>query len=333
MDENFEATEDFIARKFGEDDEHSSEDASASQSNAESSSQASPVKSPGKGLPKVCDLCGKQVTNLSQHRKHHKEKITCKVCNRPVRKAVSHRHVCNLKFYGCICGARFALKSEIEGHLRTMRKKEIWERKHDFQCCRCLKQLAKVDDLEGHLSSEHKIFICLLCYKNFPNEGSLWEHRENHHRELITCSVCSLILPSKESLTHHMKFIHVVDGNVTCSLCFCIFSTKEELKCHMEDVHENTKGFTCKFCGKVRFRADSLTRHMINHVDEKPFQCAFCYSSFKLPRELRKHNSAHKEFMIKCPSCESFHLNQQELSLHLKRHPSHRKMTGIAGSP
>uniref|UniRef100_A0A1B0CQ05 C2H2-type domain-containing protein n=2 Tax=Lutzomyia longipalpis TaxID=7200 RepID=A0A1B0CQ05_LUTLO len=72
-----------------------------------------------KRRPQICEMCGKVVSNITQHLKHHdKEKEMCQVCSRPVRKVLRHRHSCNLKLYGCSCGVSFALKGEIEAHMR-----------------------------------------------------------------------------------------------------------------------------------------------------------------------------------------------------------------------
>uniref|UniRef100_A0A1B0CQ06 C2H2-type domain-containing protein n=1 Tax=Lutzomyia longipalpis TaxID=7200 RepID=A0A1B0CQ06_LUTLO len=277
-----------------------------------------------KRRPQICEMCGKVVSNITQHLKHHdKEKEMCQVCSRPVRKVLRHRHSCNLKLYGCSCGVSFALKGEIEAH---MREYGSTKESHKFQCRRCPALLASTDEFDGHLAAVHKILICLQCYKQFLTPEALAVHIENHAvREVIKCTICSVELASRESLNRHVNNIHLTQEKIVCPLCCTSFTAKDNLRRHIEAVHGDRKDFICTVCGKLFSQASSVTRHMVIHSDLRPFRCAFCFQSFKLPRDLRKHNAAHREFMIRCPSCESFHLNQQELSLHLKRHPSHRK--------
>ncbi|GAB0097720.1 hypothetical protein DMENIID0001_133860 [Sergentomyia squamirostris] len=205
-----------------------------------------------------------------------KEREVCEVCKRSVRKILQHSHVCNLKLYGCSCGAAFALKREIDAHVKQFK---IIPESHAYQCRRCPILLTDADEFSDHLNNVHDILLCLLCYKHCSTKESLKNHLDTHaNREVFTCNVCSLELSSQDGVNCHMQNIHL---------------GKED---------------------PVDFTSDL-----------RSFKCAFCPEAFKLPRELRRHNAVHKELMLKCPSCESFHLNQQELYFHLKRHPSHRK--------
>jgi hypothetical protein len=47
-----------------------------------------------------------------------------------------------------------------------------------------------------------------------------------------------------------------------------------------EEIHSPLSDHTCPHCQKNCFRAYTLTRHLVVHMEEKPFQCDVCHKGF-----------------------------------------------------
>ncbi|RVE61166.1 hypothetical protein OJAV_G00168080 [Oryzias javanicus] len=109
-----------------------------------------------------------------------------------------------------------------------------------------------------------KLFMCLVCNKNFPRLSQLEEH----------------------------KITHQAAKPFRCLQCGKSFTQKTRLKTH-QSVHTGERPFSCKICGKMFSRQDNCLRHERFHSGLKPHVCRQCGKSFTVLANLKIHQEIH----------------------------------------
>uniref|UniRef100_A0A8C8E1S1 C2H2-type domain-containing protein n=1 Tax=Oryzias sinensis TaxID=183150 RepID=A0A8C8E1S1_9TELE len=109
-----------------------------------------------------------------------------------------------------------------------------------------------------------KLFMCLVCNKNFPRLSQLEEHKSTHQTA----------------------------KPFRCLQCGKSFTQKTRLKTH-QSVHTGERPFSCKICGKMFSRQDNCLRHERFHSGLKPHVCRQCGKSFTVLANLRIHQEIH----------------------------------------
>ena len=154
----------------------------------------------------------------------------------------------------------------------------------------CSKTFDVPDDVEYHISSEHKSKSKILDILSIlPQEPY---QPQNQIIELTQTKV----LPYK------------------CTLCDKAFATKTYLDHHLS-LH-------CKQCGKKMVTPSKLAQHMAIHIKQKTFVCTTkgCGKTFKMQRYLLQHSKIHEKRGLPCDICQKILAGPRELRAHLRVH-------------
>ncbi|KAH3897460.1 hypothetical protein DPMN_021648 [Dreissena polymorpha] len=112
------------------------------------------------------------------------------------------------------------------------------------------------------------------------------------------CSVCSFKGHSPYALRNHVKS-HTSDFPFQCKYCDMPFRKVLELTKHVQyptdryiSSHTNVSGgktFKCLVCSQTMPRKNSMSRHILTHLQTKPYQCNICDHRCNRRDALRKH--------------------------------------------
>lgn len=81
------------------------------------------------------------------------------------------------------------------------------------------------------------------------------------------------------------------------------------------------KRHKCPECDKLFPRASSLKRHIVLHLDDRPYQCTACQANYKSYSQLKRHLRIHTgEKPAKCEHCEKTFRTYNELYVHRRSH-------------
>lgn len=113
-----------------------------------------------------------------------------------------------------------------------------------------------------------------------------------------TCDVCGKSFGEKgmpspsQSQTHtHTLSLLPPTPPLTQSFRNCVNSAAGNLSKHKKSVHLNERPFPCEFCSSSFAFKDGLQRHRsLVHYDLRPFVCNKCGADFKQVSQLRKHS-------------------------------------------
>ncbi|KAJ8957980.1 hypothetical protein NQ318_001981 [Aromia moschata] len=77
----------------------------------------------------------------------------------------------------------------------------------------------------------------------------------------------------------------------------------------------------CPYCNLHFPTSKNFKRHVMNHTDERPFQCNLCDSKFKGKYHLTIHIKTHTgERNIPCPVCDKSFIVRSALKAHMRTH-------------
>ncbi|XP_063380551.1 zinc finger protein 493-like isoform X2 [Cydia fagiglandana] len=192
------------------------------------------------GLKFKCEICGKEVTNLSSHR--------LLVHNQTALR------------YGCAsCGRRFLSRTALATHMTSHTQD------HAFECDVCQKKFRSKPFVSRHIRQVHqkeRKFQCEFCSKGFFRKSALNEHLRTHTEERpYKCEDCGKAFTWSSTLKSH-RLIHSDEKRFHCKLCDKSFVKPGYLSAHMVS-HTKEKRYPCAFCG-VRFgRSDHRNRHQL----------------------------------------------------------------------
>ena len=260
-----------------------------------------------------------------------KEKFPCNICidknfetDEILKNHLESIHriiICN------VCNKRFAFKSHLEKHMRT-----VHERKTLFDCVTCDISYSTRQNLKNHIQSVHegkKPFQCDICKKFFSqkiqltwhfkkaHEGKKYskcgpcnidfttvlevlKHIEKEHFGLpkFECEICNATYFEKSDLNEHTNTVHKKGKKpFQCNICNHCSKTKENAKIHYETKHKTKEALKCRECGKNFVEKAKFRNHMeYVHEGKWPFQCKICYKGFNGTKSMTMHISkAHKD--------------------------------------
>jgi DNA-directed RNA polymerase subunit RPC12/RpoP len=134
---------------------------------------------------KMCDLCGKEVVNLSNHHySHHSdEQIKCPFCSHISKnkykldghiKDAHERNPCD------ICGMMVASRRKD----RHMQQYHVNPEDRKCKCHICGKGFIDNQKLKDHLNTHTgaRPYVCKVCGKDFASQGNYGAHMRQTHR-------------------------------------------------------------------------------------------------------------------------------------------------------
>ena len=302
-------------------------------------------------LPKVCQICEPEETNLPTNTIHHYQSHhdvsslylhPCPLCwewfsteEEQQVHAMFHRDDprklhCNLCPFACkaqTTSRRFFQnrffpvgQKSLDIHLKTH------ESETKPKCDQCGKEFKYIQALNSHIKSHEEMsHVCLFCkaYKKkatFRNARLLDEHvKLKHTGELdFSCDKCDAKFPSENTLKRHKK-AHSDDRPFVCDECGKAFKNKNNCKVHHQLVHTKERPFKCSFegCSKSFAINYDRTNHERMHTGEKPFNCEICGSAFRTSKFLSRHMKTHTgERPYVCPTCGKGFIQNCNMKIH-----------------
>jgi KRAB domain-containing zinc finger protein len=147
--------------------------------------------------PSKCETCGKMVTNLKVHLRHHATKknnvtVECPICGKKMGKYQLSRHI------KCV-------------HEKAYQKESSTSSLKVYSCNDCGEYFSRRNDLRKHdyvSHSQNKIYECSTCGNVFRKLKLLNIHRFTHQPLNIKCKLCEKVYARKAALYKHMKKHH-----------------------------------------------------------------------------------------------------------------------------
>ena len=103
-----------------------------------------------------------------------------------------------------------------------------------------------------------------------------------------SCSICSRVLASTQSLRNHIRSAHMDETCYQCNKCGKSFGDSYVLQVHSRKHQPEGKLHKCRVCGKGFATVGHRTQHMeVHHGKSAP--CQYCGTTFTHTRSLVEH--------------------------------------------
>lgn len=250
---------------------------------------------------RVCQYCGKVVSNIDVHIKrchgdfkcieckqsfktkeeldsheelHGDNEFPCDTCTLSFKRAfdyaVHSREHAGLKHFKCpMCAFETSSRSSVHIHIKHH------EKDYKYHCELCDRGFLSVAVYKEHVEAHSgvKRYKCDICNKTFLYNRYLKVHRKLNHKKILEgveeineCHVCNRRFSFSKSLIRHLSKIHGIgkDNSVDCPVCLKKISNPYNLKMHMR-THTGEKPYVCEICGKPFSKKVYLRRHLAIH--------------------------------------------------------------------
>ena len=217
-----------------------------------------------------------------------------------------------------------------------------------FTCGICEADFQDSLDYIEHLT-EHNIFKCNECSKQFSSKMSLRRHQlihkadvrksmnefkiRKHKPKSFICTICKIGLSTRSLFNVHLR-IHENPDLFKCNICSKQLSGRWNLIMHqrrhnkpevqknrLERNKEISEKFNCGICKAVFNRKYSFMEHLKMHVNPELFKCKVCSIVFSNRRDLQNHRIKHNPGAIKfCPICNKPFKRVTSLNNHMIIH-------------
>lgn len=307
------------------------------------------------GFPEVMQCCSCETLcttreELLQHSNKHINNKTeadpinlyeCEICF----KKYSKKHTLNFhQKFGFSYKKQLTTKSR---GCRAIKKRiEIEGSGEARKCCGCSAEFVSADSLKQHSQMHHELyrrkrnghspFECEICYKQFPTQIRLEQHRLIPYMLRHKCTKCNKSFRSLSVLAKHMgkhgplkgeSSLHrmsspKIDEAVQCEECGKILRNKYNLRVHLKS-HSQEKPFSCSLCSRQFKWKHMLQNHLRVHTKEQPYSCSSCQRSFTQLADKNRHELSHsKAYPLRCSVCgKGFPAGRKKLLLnHEKVH-------------
>ena len=156
---------------------------------------------------------------------------------------------------------------------------------------------------------------CELCNKVFPTEKLKKVHIPVCRRR--KCRFCDVFFKHPSQCEAHETIVHTGDYQ-RCPKCPRMYSNSLSLKTHLQH-HANPNKYRCELCGKAFPYLGSYQTHLIvKHTEARPFTCVYCGMSFKLKKQLTKHEGIHTGMKVACKFCGEEFLTTHQRRKHIQ---------------
>lgn len=179
------------------------------------------------------------------------------------------------------------------------RKKNRMRRLSNKPLCHiCGRLMLTQRQFEDHLNMHADVypFTCAECGRNYRRKKSLTAHIWNRHiNRPYKCCECSRDFKTPSQLLTHLRRHYESPPCGQCSICGIVLKSRESLRCHEKFVHRPAdvrRHLPCGICGKKLGREKSMQRHLEAH-DRRPYKCFGCSAEYELASKLRLHVQLH----------------------------------------
>ncbi|GAA6069461.1 zinc finger protein 770 [Tachysurus ichikawai] len=215
--------------------------------------------------------------------------------------------------------AKICLKENISetGEVESSPDQEL-SRRQDYSCSVCLKHFNAPSKLRRHvlIHTGQRPFRCTVCFRGFRQKSHLQVHKcKGGSRETLQSSVSEVHLSdpvssrSTVSITNRDDTFISSSGTEDHDCSPGVGHASKSLPEDAEDlaslsykgmskplVHANQaeeSGYQCTICFKIFDFPSKLSRHLLIHMNIKPFKCSICSKSFRQLCHLQCHSRVH----------------------------------------
>lgn len=241
--------------------------------------------------------------------------------------------------YKCdVCGLVFASLSLLNHHKKIHSNSSIALADRIFACDVCGTTFTQLCEMKAHLQTAHTTNKCCSIHVdcdhgnnklskftetcNFDSQNSNAYRSHHNQRHTLMRDVCigtddSLLEPGIKKSQTKKKPLATITKCTKCNGSGIIVIG------NIQNVNE--KPYHCNICGSTFSRYSSLWSHKRLHSGEKPFKCNLCGSTFARASSLKNHNRVHTgERPYKCDVCGMQFSQAHHLKSHERIHSGER---------
>ena len=206
----------------------------------------------------------------------------------------------------------------------------------------CASRPEVIDESFSLIHSEEKFYSCDRCAYTTNRKDSLQKHQVVHTTIRLPCEQCQKSFKRKKGLKRH-QIVHTNQKQETCGQCSKSFISNPNLKAHQKLVHTTIRLHKCEQCRWSFKRNTDLKRHILGHQEKHcdhcafttkdvrafnkhikvnhdgiKFQCNMCDNEYLVKGDLKRHEKAKHEIVLKCSLCKYSSWSEEKLRNHRK---------------
>ena len=149
-----------------------------------------------------CRICGRNITNKSNLKRHLCEQHNLLNLEREVPRESFEKFQCD------VCFKHFNRKATLNNHMIVHE-----QRRMRYECDQCDETFSLIKNLRRHQklhSDELEGYQCNICKVEFLRKSNLKEHMQTHEpkRQEFKCRKCPKIFFAQRTLTRHLIMNH-----------------------------------------------------------------------------------------------------------------------------